>query len=444
LMPSRKIMGPGTTDDTTTTTISTIHLEEGAVADDEDNNILLYDTDKNNLTDSSCHSNGNDTNTKTKKKTRVRASAPRRTRRSTRSSSSVNMSSKDSKEISDTRVGLGIKSLSLKKSKETMRNTPSMLGFPSDHDASGEDNDSLGPMEDEVDGTTTNASDDDEKDDSDDHSVSKVRSVEKTKGEKQKELPLISQIEVEEAVSLAVKAASKVFGWGASKVESFRKISGSDVTNSQHQLSESQKSSKNDKYKNKLTDLIPGYTAPMTLDSSSLDKYRDKRQLLMSKTKNTSVLTNNDRTSSPNIPKSFKTTVRNRNNAFATNTSKNWFGMEAVPLTPQLKSDLAIIRNRNYLDPKKFYKSSDIPRNDKSGMRFLQVGTVVEGASEFYSSRLSKKERRANITEQAMAEVYDERGSYVREKFTKMSREKTAQYQARSGGGKRKRGGGGR
>eukprot|EP00536_Pseudo-nitzschia_multiseries_P004744 jgi/Psemu1/237909/estExt_Genewise1.C_810047 len=102
---------------------------------------------------------------------------------------------------------------------------------------------------------------------------------------------------------------------------------------------------------------------------------------------------------------------------------KGWFGMKPSAMTDELKTDLAIIRNRSYLDPKRFYKSTD------KHHKIVQVGTVIEGASEFYSSRLTKKERRANLTEELMADKST--ADYAKNKFQKMAKEKAYQAELR-------------
>jgi hypothetical protein len=45
-------------------------------------------------------------------------------------------------------------------------------------------------------------------------------------------------------------------------------------------------------------------------------------------------------------------------------------------------------------DPKRFYKSNDSTKLPKH----FSIGTVVEGAADFYSSRLNRKERQQSIT----------------------------------------------
>lgn len=77
----------------------------------------------------------------------------------------------------------------------------------------------------------------------------------------------------------------------------------------------------------------------------------------------------------------------------------SWFDMPRTDLTPQLKRDLQLIKMRNVLDPHRHYKkdSSALPE-------YSQVGTIIEGNTEFFSSRLTKKERKRTIVEEIMAD----------------------------------------
>ena len=193
--------------------------------------------------------------------------------------------------------------------------------------------------------------------------------------------------------------------------------------------------------KNALTSLIPGYTAPMRLDSSSLDKYRCNMKELGKRAEKSDASTKNFSLEAiaKNAGSSMKTTKggflptsytaayshfkKGTKKAVDESAGKGWFGMKPSAMTDDLKTDLAIIRNRTYLDPKRFYKSTDKHHS------VVQVGTVIEGASEFYSSRLTKKERRANLTEELMADQATL--DYAKNKFKKMGREKARQAELR-------------
>ncbi|KAM0144128.1 hypothetical protein ACHAO1_000407 [Botrytis cinerea] len=77
-----------------------------------------------------------------------------------------------------------------------------------------------------------------------------------------------------------------------------------------------------------------------------------------------------------------------------------WYNMPKTVVTPELKRDLQLLRLRSVLDPKRFYKKdsarAEVPE-------YSQVGTVIEGPTEFFSSRLTNKERKQTFVEQVLA-----------------------------------------
>ncbi|KAH7087350.1 Fcf2 pre-rRNA processing-domain-containing protein [Paraphoma chrysanthemicola] len=78
-----------------------------------------------------------------------------------------------------------------------------------------------------------------------------------------------------------------------------------------------------------------------------------------------------------------------------------WFNMPKTDLTPELQRDLQLLKMRNVLDPKRHYKK-DNTKNDVPA--FSQVGTIIEGATEFFSGRLTKKERKQTILEEVISQ----------------------------------------
>jgi hypothetical protein len=178
---------------------------------------------------------------------------------------------------------------------------------------------------------------------------------------------------------------------------------------------------------NSLTALIPGYVAPLELDTSSLNPYRATLSELTRKAERTDASTmkfvvpksNSKMTSfmpTNYAAYSFKLGKKKSPDLSA---GKGWFGMMSCEITDQVKSDLQVIRNRTYLNPKKFYKKADA-----FGSSHLQVGTVIEGSAEFYSSRLTNKERRTTLTQEIMADP--EIASYAKRKFTTIQQDKQA------------------
>jgi len=73
--------------------------------------------------------------------------------------------------------------------------------------------------------------------------------------------------------------------------------------------------------------------------------------------------------------------------------------MPRTNLTPQLKKDLQLLRMRGVLDPKQHWRK-DTRRDFVPA--FSQVGTLVEGPTEYYSARLTRKERKRTIVEEVL------------------------------------------
>lgn len=75
--------------------------------------------------------------------------------------------------------------------------------------------------------------------------------------------------------------------------------------------------------------------------------------------------------------------------------------MPRTNLTAELKADLQLLKMRSILDPHQHYKKD----NTKSLVpEYSQVGKIVEGPTEYFSSRLPNKERRKTFVEEALAD----------------------------------------
>lgn len=73
--------------------------------------------------------------------------------------------------------------------------------------------------------------------------------------------------------------------------------------------------------------------------------------------------------------------------------------MPRTELTPQLARDLKLLKMRNVLDSKRFYKKD----NSKASVpEFSQIGTIVEGPTEYFNARMTKKERKRTLLEEVM------------------------------------------
>lgn len=114
-----------------------------------------------------------------------------------------------------------------------------------------------------------------------------------------------------------------------------------------------------------------------------------------------------------------KQTKLRRKNVKETAGSK-WFDMPAASMTPELKREMQLLKLRGVLDPKRHYKA-----NDSKGIpKFFQVGTVVEGAADFYSGRLTKKERKLTFADELLTDSSLQ--TYRKRKYLQIQEQKEA------------------
>jgi len=119
----------------------------------------------------------------------------------------------------------------------------------------------------------------------------------------------------------------------------------------------------------------------------------------------------------------------------------DWFNLPKTDLTPKLKRDLQLLKMRNVLDPKRHYKKD----NGKSqAPEFSQVGTVIEGPTEYYSSRLLNRDRKKTFVEEVL--VAEEENGRFKRKYSDIQASKTSgkkayykKLQEKRSGGIRKR-----
>ncbi|RKP38610.1 Fcf2 pre-rRNA processing, partial [Dimargaris cristalligena] len=74
-----------------------------------------------------------------------------------------------------------------------------------------------------------------------------------------------------------------------------------------------------------------------------------------------------------------------------------WFNMKRPQLSESVLRDLQAIQYRGVLDTSRFYK---LDKKRSLVPDHFQMGTIVEASHEFYSSRMTNKERKGTLTDQ--------------------------------------------
>ena len=107
--------------------------------------------------------------------------------------------------------------------------------------------------------------------------------------------------------------------------------------------------------------------------------------------------------------------MRKKMEAEAKTAGDKWFGMRAPEMTDKIKRDLHILANRGAIDPKRFYKTDKMTKKKMETPTYFEMGTVVHGREEFYSSRLTNKERKTSMAAELMGDSRFKK--YAKRKF---------------------------
>ncbi|CAK8568290.1 unnamed protein product [Lathyrus sativus] len=104
----------------------------------------------------------------------------------------------------------------------------------------------------------------------------------------------------------------------------------------------------------------------------------------------------------PNDPRKLNKLLRQQ---VKDTSEKGWFGMPAQTMTPELQRNLKLQKLRGAIDPKRHYKKCD--SNSKTLPKYFQIGTVVGSPLDYFSGRLTKKERKETFADELLADKKD-------------------------------------
>lgn len=84
-------------------------------------------------------------------------------------------------------------------------------------------------------------------------------------------------------------------------------------------------------------------------------------------------------------------------------------------MTDEIMADLKAIKLRNFIYPKRFYKSND----SKKLPQYFQIGTIIDDKSDMPGDRLSKKQKKGRIADQFLKD--DEANFFSKKKYEKLN-----------------------
>lgn len=98
-----------------------------------------------------------------------------------------------------------------------------------------------------------------------------------------------------------------------------------------------------------------------------------------------------------------------------------WYNLPKTDLTPELKRDLQLIKMRGVLDPHRHYKKDG---GKMQAPEYSQVGTIVEGPTEFFTGRLENKQRKRTFVEEVLAN--ERENGRFKKKYGEVQNKKTS------------------
>ena len=138
----------------------------------------------------------------------------------------------------------------------------------------------------------------------------------------------------------------------------------------------------------------------------------------LKKTKGLILLKKDLPSTSPPKPTQTSTFTNSKKSKSLKTAGPDWFNMPAMEITDELKKDLHVLKSRNVLDPKRHYRKEKLGNSP-----FIQIGTVIQGPTEYYSSRLVRKDRRENIVQELLADA--DAKSYFKKKYLEIQDKKS-------------------
>ena len=110
----------------------------------------------------------------------------------------------------------------------------------------------------------------------------------------------------------------------------------------------------------------------------------------------------------------------------AKTAGEGWFNMKAPEMTEEVKQNLEVLQMRGAINKNRVYKKNDM----RTLPKYFAMGTVVEHATDFYSSRIPKKQRKKTLVEELMADV--EAKKQLKKQATKLAVKKQLKSQNQS------------
>ncbi|XP_049281655.1 uncharacterized protein LOC125763009 [Anopheles funestus] len=80
---------------------------------------------------------------------------------------------------------------------------------------------------------------------------------------------------------------------------------------------------------------------------------------------------------------------------------KNWFGLAAPEITPELQNELTLMKMRSILDPKQSFKRVDKRKTPK----YFEIGKIIDSPLDHFNERGTKKLKSKSLVDELLADA---------------------------------------
>lgn len=120
-------------------------------------------------------------------------------------------------------------------------------------------------------------------------------------------------------------------------------------------------------------------------------------------------------------------TQSERREAAKATAGRNWFDMPRIEADTKTAADLQALRSRQWLNPKRFYKTKGEDRSLASRLEYFHAGTVVAGKLDHRTSTMTRRQRPSSLLEELTS---DDRV----DSFTRRTQRAVQEAASRAGG----------
>ena len=103
-----------------------------------------------------------------------------------------------------------------------------------------------------------------------------------------------------------------------------------------------------------------------------------------------------------------------------TTLGDKWYGLAKPTMTPELEREVQVLQLKAFMHRKRFFKRGA----NRTTPEYFEMGTIIEGPTEFHSGRLTRKERKSSMVDEVLADA--EIKQYTKRRYLEIQKQSAA------------------